>query len=623
MSTVIRPSVDAWVDQNVPTANHSDTARLSLRGTGASTERQVFLFFGKGFPLDAIIFSATLKLYIQSFDAAGGTVTAERITTRWREDRVRWEERPTVVTTNSDAAIVPASQVNGAVVEFDLTAMMTDVAGGAAWHGVRLKLGSNVPAAFHSSDAPLLGLRPHYEVEYRMPPEPPDRLHPNGDSIIATDEPILKWQYGDEANDAEVEQASSQVMISTSSNFTVDDIYDSGKVANVESQWNLDGEFTLPDENTTYYWRVKIWDDTDTPSEWSDVATFSFDIPTGTLTITNPASSGALAYKVDETTPPLAWTFTGATQLARSVRVRRTDVPDERAADEVFFPREVTASTSVTMPRGFIKTGRQYEMEVRVWDDVSRAATPGLPPYSKAVRAFTYERSGAPASVPTLTATPLDTSPEVELEWTRATMPDYFALRVDDEEVEDRIDPTDVFVSGTTYSMRYWAASPRATHTYEVEAVVLDGGRYKHSDGNDTATATTSPSGIYVIDPDDHSFIRFVGSTSIDMAIREVGQTYEILGNRRPVRITETLGGYAGTAEGMIEGGKAKRNLFFELKGRMKELRLIAGDVNIPIILEEISAVPHGEIPGDRMFPATFSFFQSGEFDRTFDVVGG
>jgi hypothetical protein len=296
-----------------------------------------------------------------------------------------------------------------------------------------------------------------------------------------------------------------------------------------------------------------------------------------------------------------------------------------RRSPVVFDTGRVTSTdTSVTLPAGLLYTGiLGIKIEVRVWDTVDRQSIPGDPAYLSVTSGnVTYSRSGAPAAVPTLTAalSPTSTAPGVLLTWTRSVQPDYFSLRVDGVEVLPRIDPTEVFVSGTTYSMVYWGATPRVAHTYEVEAVVISGGHTQHSSGNATQTLTTNPTGAWLIDPDDDTAVNIRGpNDSSEFGIGEIGTTYDVAGSRKPVRIVDSIRGYEGTISGNLLS-KADRDTFLALKGRITTLQLVISDLNFPVVVEEASASPT-QLAGDRMYGCSFGYFQVGDY--TFQVSGG
>lgn len=359
--------------------------------------------------------------------------------------------------------------------------------------------------------------------------------------------------------------------------------YDSGKRPNVLDQWSLQGEHVVP-PSVQRYWRVRVWDDTDLASEWSDAVPFTYE-PLPTLTIDSPGAT------VDETTPPISWTFTG-TQTA--VRIALWEVlASGELLEQWLLDRLPYVQDSYTLPAGILKEGRTYRVEVKVWGeaDEERQFTPGAPDAATEVQEFEYVRSGAPTSPTSLTAQIV--GPAIRLEWQRATMPDYFALVVDGELVHDRLDPSDLFVSGTTYRYDWLGSTAGVEHTLEVEAVVSTaGGPYQHSDSNPEVEATREQFGIYLADEADGTWVFLAGKAPADFRIGESGQTHELPHRREPVRITDNLRGYEGAVAGNVETPE-ERDTFNALKGRLKPLRLLIGSLNIPVLLEEASVAQH------------------------------
>ena len=231
--------------------------------------------------------------------------------------------------------------------------------------------------------------------------------------------------------------------------------------------------FTALANSDVRYWRVRVTDDSGLVSDWSDAAQFERQSK-GTLTLTNPAVSPS--NYVDEVTPPISWTFTGRTQERAKVWVY--EIPEAVYDESAAWEDQVDTEVSINVEQGVLKTGGTYEVKLRVWDTVDREGRPGDQRYEQVTREFTYQRSGVPPAVTSLTATA--SGPAVSLVWSRATQPDFFSLRIDDREIEERIDPTDVFTSGTSYAMDVYRGDPGTTHTFEIEAVV----NAKHSDGN-------------------------------------------------------------------------------------------------------------------------------------------
>jgi hypothetical protein len=609
--TIVRTGIDSWVDQAAPTVKHGTAVKLSLNGPAGTNDRRAFVHFARPFPLGATILSAKLRLFA-GMTWTGQTITAKRVIAKWSEALVTWNNAPAVTTLNQ--ASVASSAAAGGMIELDVTAMLQDVSSGiapAGFFGFRLELGSDVTRSVHSAEATNANLRPLLEVTWSMPPDGPVNLAPAAGLGVSLSKPILAWVFRD--RDAGAAQASSQVQISTSADFTTPE-YDSGKVANTAQLWDLaPTAYAGLAADAVRFWRVRVWDDTDIVSAWSDAVSFTRKTQ-GTLAITSP--SGAT---VDDLSPRIAWTLTGRTQEAYRVLV--FELPAAGPPIQRHDSGKITSTDLFyTVPEGIIVSGPSYRVELRVFDTIDRQAIPLDPDYTVDTQDFTYSRSGAPAAVTSLTAAASPAGgPGVQLDFSRSAQPDYFALKVDGVEVVPRIDPADVFVSGTSYRFTYWGATPRVSHTYEVEAVVNSGGALQHSDANSTANFTTTPTGIWLVDEDDGLYAKVVGQQTPGLGIGESGTTHYLRGKRAPVRITDTVRGYEGDLAGQLRG-KAMRDAFLELKGRLKVLRLVVGDVTIRVVLEDVSTAPT-PLAGDRLFGCTFGIVQVDDF--TFDVAGG
>jgi hypothetical protein len=613
--TVVPATADAWVDQNDQGTNHGQKAKLWLNGGGGTDQRYAFLFFARPFGFAANVHSAILRFYLAEDWAGALTVTAKRVTEPWQENRVNWNNRPGVDGANAatTAAITAPADTE---IELDVTDMMGDVAQGADWFGFRLELSGDNMRAIRSVETADAELRPTLELEWSEAPEAPADLTPSGGSAVSLEYPVLSWRFSDLAG--EFRQASSQVQINDSDDFSGAVDHDTGKVANGLEQWDLDDDvaFGGVPADAVRYWRVRVWDEADIASEWSDVQEFTRKTH-GALTITNPPAPDPST--VEETTPPIAWTFTGRTQESFAYHLHEVD-PDDGSIIRPLYGegQHVSTDTEATLHAGHIRSGRTYRVELKVWDDIDRQVVRGDPDYVAASRTFTYEHSlDAPDSVTGLTATP--DGPKVVLEIERSATPDFFCLVVDGEEVEDRIDPADLeVVSPGVWRYEYWGAQPVVEHTYEVEAVMNDLGVQKHSTGNATATARTNPSGIWLADPDDGVAARIDDRQPLNLDVGEAAETFYPKGSRRPVRVTEGLRGFEGDGGGVLLS-KAHRDNFLALRGRPgRTLRLILGDLNIPVELEAGVPVPT-PTPTRDVWEVSFAFFQVDEF---FEAAG-
>lgn len=599
---ILKSVVDTHAREANPATEYGGLARLWVRGTAGSAAKYAYIWFPKQVPIGAKVLSAVLRLRLSGAWSGTNNLTAKRITQKWKEGTLNWNNKPTVTTTNQEAVTVTGG-VDKQLVEFDVTDIIQDVANGGGFFGFRIELSQNVDRAFRSGEDALEIYRPQLELEWSESPDPPDRLAPDGEDAVSTDSPLLSWRFSDKVGTGDgALQESSQVQISADpADFAGTPDFDTGKVANDLSEYDLtlDGPWDgslLPDA-ATLYWRVKVWDGTDFESDWSEIAEFQRD-DLGSLVIDEPGAT------VPETTPPVIWTLTGETQGRYRVTLFRIEA--DLDVTQLWQIADVGTDNSVTIAPGFLVSGSSYRVQVEVWDDVPRVGDEHL---TESVD-FTYARDTTPDAVETLSAATVSGSPEVVLTWTRTVAPDYFALVVDGVEVLDRIDPADFLTVPNTYEMGYWGATPREEHTYEIEAVVLDSGIYRHSGPNPEVEAITKPVGIWLVDEADSTAVQIVGKESAEFGINESAATFEPVGARALVRITDIVRGYRGPVKGQILGASA-RDSFLELKRRRKNLTLVVGDLAFPIRMEEAACTPTAS-PGDLVFVISFEFFQSG-----------
>lgn len=609
-------SSDAWVDQDDPQNNHGQAAKLKVKGA-SSHKKNALIHFHRPFPIGATVVSAVIRVYAAGTWTGSQAVFATRIVDKWKEHRVKWANAPSDTATN-DATNTVTSLTDGDQIEFDVTAMMNDVSAGADYFGVYITTDASGDRLLYSTENPKAAKRPEMEISWVVDPDQPVNLKPQGGLSVNPGKPHLSWQFSDKFLQDGVEQASSRVQIASDATFGAFTIlYDTGKVANSLSHWDTATAGAVHDalplaDNTTFYWRVMTWDEADQPSDWSDAAQFvrrSY----GVLTITNPGSV------VHDLTPPISWTFTGRTQEAFEMQL--LTINDKGVHVEVFRePRAADTDNSFTLPVGLLNSRDLFKVRLKVWDDQDRMGIRNAPAYVEAEQAFTYVRDGTPDPVTSLVANP-DHARQV-LNFHRDDEPDFFCLKVDDLEVDTRIDPADCALGGGDYALEYWGAFPRVEHQYEVEAVVHSGGIFKHSAGNPTVIAETDPIGITLVDPSDGTFVYLTGpDTDLALGIREVGTTYDILGARAPVRITDAMMGYAGSFSGAART-KDARDAFLDLKGRLVPLRLIAGDLNIKVYLEEADSAVPTYLHGDRVWHISANVFQI-DAHNTFEVAGG
>lgn len=616
MRTELTVYADTFAAQDHPTLNYGTNDRLRLRSTASGKGKLTYLYptmpFWPG--QGARVFEAKLRLVAANNWNGEHTITARRITQQWAEGKLNWNNRPSV--SNANAATVTVEDLTeGDAIEIDLTAIAADVAAGAAYYGIRLEVDSDVNGAVRvwSAEAAAQRKRPVVEVEWRNALEAPIPLAPIGGAAVSLEGPTLVWRnnWGDGV------QIASQVQVSTSEDFS-SPAYDSGEKTNSETQWSLEGEYSVPD-SATRWWRVRTKDDTGQWSEWSDPQSFT-RVSKGELVIVSPVPApGEEVAVVEETTPPIAAQLSGATLRLWAYELYIWWPPSGLWALGLPGSWRDDPVIRWTPPPGIIRSGYTYKVRFRALDDADRAATPGDPAEYVAEVAFRYER---PSSViaPVESLDVVTNGPRARLTWTRSQTPDEWCIRIDGREVIQAIDPEDVRVDATTWSMDVWVLRPGVPQQVEVEAVVRDDDQLIHSGGNPTKEVRIRPEAAWLVDPTDGTAVKILQTDGrpdeLDRRLHEASERHETLAGS-VIQVTDGIGGYVGSVAGQVRT-QAQLQTLLELRRRDTDLRLIAAEMNIPVRIHSVSEPP-ANLPGNQMWDVRFEFFQTGEIEELFE----
>lgn len=604
---VIRNGIDAWVGAGAPNVAHPTTPMLRVD----AGQRAAFIHFKNPVPRGATVTRATLRLTV--YDKEGNdqrVVRVRRVTQKWVARKTTWNRQPNYASTNLAGVTVPGNAKRGHVVEFDVTDWMQAVANGQANYGFRLHTNISKQIRFYGFKRGRYA--PALDVEWSDAPDAPTTLSPS-EGAVSISHPTLQFDYTDVSGSTEL--AAVQVQIDPSEDPPTTPAFDSGEVVTTEPELDLSTTaFAGVAHGETLYWRVRVKDGDGLWSEWSDWVILT-RIDKGVVTITNPPDV-AEPY-VEEPTPPIAWTFSG-TQVAWAVNVREADNPSS-----IIFNtgKEQGADTVYTLPKGVLRDDRSYVVQVRVWDDEDRERTPGDPVYAATHRTFVMTDDANTPGAETLTATAEPDRPWVTLTWTRPTMPDGFAIYRDGTVVEKFDEPIDAFVSGTTYQWRDYSAAPYEQHVYSVRAIING----KQSPPGQTATIATTPRGVWLADIERDLIVVLAGDDGGSWEMPDEASTYLPLGASEVVRVVGGLGGYSGSLSGeLIDGfyGKSVAEQeadLWEIKGSpVSPLRLVAGDVNIPVVLGNITVAPTPiSREGQIVKHVSFDFWQVGELPFT------
>lgn len=623
MTTSARSAhIDSWVAEARKSDTHGPDKEL-LVAAGTGTRRFAYVYAQRPWSdsRGVTVVSAVLDLYLTRVSPA--SVVPLQIRTvigSWNEKVASWSSRPVVDAPVVATGSVPASSAVGTKVSVDVTALLQAVASGAPYFGVEISIdaaaGTVAPLRFASSEAANVDRRPLLTVVWSSAPDAPADLRPGAGRFLSTRKPVLAWSFGD-VRDASAYQSAYEVQIDDVEIFTAAD-YDSTQIASGVSQLDVNATAYagLPTDGTVRYWRTKVWDDSGAVSAWSDPVSIRY-APLGVVAITAPAAT------TPDIRPEVVWTFTppaapaglpAVVQEAYRVTIERLDgIRWTMLSDSGLV---TSTATSVVPLVALTNLAATYRATVYVADSLDRESLPSAAALARATATFTVAPSGSVTNPTGLVATVLQNY-AVKLDWSRATRPDHWCLEVDGVVLEDGIDVTP---TGTAYSWTYYGVLPRKPTTLKLHAVELVGGAFVLSTGA-SVSVTTSPTGIWLVDPAAGTSIHLADKDPLSAEIAETSAVYPRLGERAPVVVTELVRGYEGSVSGMLlswEGqtartAKATAIALRELGG---DLRLVLGDLNLPVAVFNMTANPT-PVPGDTAFEVAFGFVQIAEFGRS------
>lgn len=617
-ANTVRNAVDSWVDGSTghTTKNYGAAFRLFASSTDATT----LVYFGAPMPRGATVISAKLRLYTSgSFAGASVTLNARRLNAKFTASRVTWSgpnARP--AGTGATATVTKTSTGDGDVFELDVKPIMQLVADGTPWYGFEVVTTTATRRAFRSAQSATL--RPELEVTWADAPDAPTTMSPNGQAVSVS-RPVVEGDYTDPTGgtltSAMVELKSTNAGWDAVNGFAAPDFATVETPVGAGSKARLDlaaaaSGWAGATAGSTWYYTMRVRDESGEWSEWSKVASFIFTA-FGTLTINAPSVA---APTLNDFTPPVTFTVAGMT-----LEKYRVIVENVATGGVVYDSGEVPASgTSIIHTiagragKALLKTGVSYLLRVRAFDTVDRSPTET--PFVEATQPFTVV-AGSTTAITGLTATSVVNPPGVQIDFSRAAAPDAFTFTVDGDVVEADVLPADVFVSGTSYRYTFTRLRPNVAASFGVAAIV-------NSTGASTVTAvsaTPKVSGMWLVDKarDRYLFIAKTGGSKLDLG--EESELLVPLGAEAGITITQSLRGYEGDVSGVLvnthdAGSRTLQQWVDEaliIRSRPgRTYYLIVGTEAIECTVRNLSVRPTGDsTPGMR--PISFSFAQTGE----------
>ena len=442
------------VSRAIPGAQMSDSPQLDTWIDGRS-----FIFFSLPFNYGSMIISARVVLKTSQDWDADRTLTLHKVSQSWTYQN-GWNNQPTI---GAVAGSTNHAQATAAGDEYiiDVTQHMQEAANGAAWFGWALRCDANSNRrGVASSTHPRSDYRPRLEVVWADKPYQPNDLHPRGDQVVSDQKSWLYFNFAD--SEGATTMSGFQLQLSTNGDFS-SPWYDTTQNAVAPSTHLADlTGFTQLTQNQWYWWRVRVRDDSNLWSTWSDPVRFKY-LPKPTITITQPT---ATTY---DATPTIEWTMSSGTQTSFQVLLYDvTGGANRLAHDSGPLPGNVM---EYTIPRNVItESNHNWQIIVNVWDDQARVSTGGIPAYCQATKNFVWQQSNQTDPVTDLIATRDTDGPSYTLKW-RMTALDSDAFSVWRDGTMVFMGPAQEFVDPNTpggYRYKDNLVSGRREHTWKV-----------------------------------------------------------------------------------------------------------------------------------------------------------
>ena len=601
-----RNFLDTYVTSAHPSRNYQQVGALKLVDDSTTA---AYLYKGRAFPLGATLLSA--KLRVRTYETPTSrtrTLELRRSQPRKGLSRLTWNNRPKTIGEGHLVVTKTGPLVGGDTWwEFDVTNHMQAVADGAEWWGWRLVSNSALwvyGAQSGGDNQPVL------KTVWSDTPDAPSQMFPDGGRIVATPKPLLRWDYTDVSGDTTM--SALRVQIAGSASMT--GAWDSGVVLASLPELDL-SETTYPGIPGAAWWRVCVRDGANLWSEWSDAVEVKYVARDATFTLSTPAPGGTVQSPspVDDQTPVLRWSLSGATQTAYRVRV--WNVYDFKRP--IWDTGRVTSTdTDIEIPSGVFRwDDQQYQIRVNVWDDLDRVSVPGsISAYTQ--HTVVYMNWSHPGPTDWMSARALNPWPMVELEWGRLVAPEYWVI-LRDHEVIARLEYEDTLQADGTHRWVDRYAPPRRECVYSVRPG--QDGKVRGNPPGSGVPVVSDPVGIWLVNDRDAVCLQGVDEGTWGMG--ELSAIHEPISGDRVVQIRQGMRGFEGSLSGVLIGGvrglesvtaQDWNAAFLRIK-RDGGATLTASTVSVPVVTADMVAAPSPEV--EEQYGASFAFWQSSKFD--------
>jgi hypothetical protein len=170
--TLNAADADSYVQQQMPWSNFGTAATMHVRSASGSGNRRSFVQLGLGpcsLPTNALIVTASLKLFMHAAPAVSRTYAAHRVTASWTETGITWTNQPVVA--GSATATVATGTTSNVTLTLNVTSDVQAFVDGTSNHGWRIadtveNSSTARIAQFRTAEHGTASQRPILEVSY-------------------------------------------------------------------------------------------------------------------------------------------------------------------------------------------------------------------------------------------------------------------------------------------------------------------------------------------------------------------------------------------------------------------------------------------------------------------------
>jgi len=574
-----------WVNSARATTEYGQSSTMKVESGAAYGSLQFPL--ATGLREGVTVISARLQVPIVGALTGSRDFTVQRWADSWKYGTLNWDTKPGVTGTSSTVTV--GAVADGYVIDWDVKTDFQNWlnAGGGTHPGWRISTTDTTRRTLTGIPGAVL------VVEWAVTPEAPTDLHPDGN--VAAAKPPLSFTAG--------ESTALQVQIDPTGVFT-SPTFDSGTVTTTAHAYDLAASAYGGLATGSTQWRARIQNAT-VWSDWSDPATMTRNIP-ATLTNNVPAT-------IYDSQTPLDADMTG--MVAMQWLVAKSTAPSVVLYDSGKLA-STTGSHTPTQPV-FTEDGASYVVTVRAWDAVAREDQP----YQSASVTTTLDYSVVTSGPTTLEVTQPGPEPMVLVEFTHTVAAEGYTIERSDG-WQERFEPADLFVSGTTYRYEDWGAQPNLLNTYTVRPHVDD-----QTGVGITDTVTPVVTTPWVCDPETGECVPILGIggvpdvawTSPETAVVHTPEYAEYVvrrrfGRRKPEGAIEGIVADSSLGDADVQIALLEKWADPDQTPASKVFRVAAGDENIPAWLGDIDLAPSAyTTTTDRQKAVGVSFWSARE----------